>query len=130
MKPFEISVDLQRRQLNMTMRGFWDMATFEAFTVEFTRALQQLHRQGGALVALVDGSEFAVQSRDVLMRFGAVMQENAPYLAKRTASIVPAELNRMQPARVAETITNRHFTTREEAEAWLNDCLAELRRAA
>ncbi len=30
------------------------------------------------------------------------MQKNGPYLAKRTASIVPAELNRMQAARVLE----------------------------
>jgi len=130
MKPFEVSVDLQRRQLNMVMRGFWDMPTFEAFASEFTRALHQLHRHGGALLALVDGREFAVQSKDVLMRFGAVMQDNAPLLAKRTASVVPAELNRMQSARVAESITNRHFTTIEEAAAWLDICLAELRPTA
>jgi hypothetical protein len=130
MKPFEVSVDPQRRQLNMVMRGFWDMATFDAFAAEFVKALHQLHRQGGALLALVDGREFAVQSKDVLGRFGAIMQENGPLLAKRTASVVPAELNRMQSARVAETITNRHFTTLEEAEAWLNECLAELRRTA
>ena len=119
MEPFEISVDADRRQLNMCMRGFWDSATFDAFAIEFVRALQQLRRLGGAQTALVDGSQFAVQSKEILARFGALMQENAAFLAKRTASIVPAELNRMQAERVAGSITSRDFKSRAEAEAWL-----------
>ena len=47
------------------------------------------------------------------------MQKNAPYLAKRTASIVPAELNRMQAARVTESLTRLDFTNMEDAVAWL-----------
>ena len=130
MKPFEISVDLRRRLIDMRLRGFWDSATFDAFAVEFSAALQQLHRQGGCDLALVDGSEFAVQSRDILGRFAEVMRQNERYLAKRTASIVPAELNRMQAARVGEAINKRDFASRAAAEAWLFDTESDAGRAA
>lgn len=130
MKPFEVSVDIRRKLLDMTMRGFWDIATFESFAAEFARALQILHRQGGCDVAIVDGREFAVQSRDILERFGQVMRDNAPYLAKRTASIVPSELNRMQASRVTESLTRMDFATREAAEAWLFGSANKAGRAA
>ncbi len=119
MEPFEVSVDLGRKLLTLRMRGFWDNATFEAFATEFSRALQQLHRAGGCEYALVDGSEFAVQSRDILGRFADVMSQNERFLAKRTASIIPTELNRMQAARVGDSLDRRDFSTRAEAEAWL-----------
>lgn len=119
MKPFDVSADISRNLLSITMQGFWDAATFDAFAVEFETALQVLHRAGGCELALVDGSHFAVQSKDILGRFAAIMQKNGPYLAKRTASVVPTELNRMQAKRVTESISRRDFTNREEAEAWL-----------
>lgn len=119
MEPFEVSADTARHLLSIRMRGFWDMATFDAFALKFEAALHMLHRTGGCALALVDGREFAVQSKEVLAAFGAVMAKNAPYLAKRTASVVPTELNRMQAARVAETLSRRDFTTVEAAEAWL-----------
>jgi hypothetical protein len=121
MKAYDVSVELPRKLLRMTLRGFWDGATFDAFATEFERALQTLHRAGGCEGAIVDGHEFAVQSRDILDRFGGIMQKNGPYLAKRTASIVPTELNRMQAARVTESLKRRDFTTMEDAEAWLFD---------
>lgn len=119
MKAFDVTVEMPRKLLRLTLRGFWDVPTFEAFAVEFEKALQTLHRAGGCDAAIVDGSEFAVQSKDVLSRFSEIMQKNARYLAKRTASIVPAELNRMQAARVSESLTRLDFTTMADAEAWL-----------
>lgn len=121
MKPYDVDVDFPRKLLSLHLRGFWDLATFAAFAVEFENALRLLHRHGGCEVALVDGSAFAVQSREVMERFARVMQDNAGMLAKRTATIVPAELNRMQSARVGENIARRDFATRAEAEAWLFD---------
>lgn len=119
MKAYEVSVEIPRKLLRLTMRGFWDGSTFDAFAIEFEKALQTLHRAGGCDAAIVDGREFAVQSKEILGRFGEVMQKNGRYLAKRTASIVPAELNRMQAARVTESLTRLDFTTMEDAEAWL-----------
>lgn len=119
MKAFEVSVEMPRKLLRMTLRGFWDIPTFEAFATEFEKALLTLHRAGGCDAAIVDGREFAVQSRDILGRFGEIMQKNGPYLAKRTASIIPTELNRMQAARVTESLARRDFATMEDAEAWL-----------
>ena len=130
MKAFEVSADISRRLLSITMRGFWDAATFDAFAVEFEKTLQTLHRAGGCDAAIVDGREFAVQSRDILGRFGEIMQKNGPYLAKRTASIVPAELNRMQAARVTESLTRLDFTNMEDAVAWLFGDQAPSGRAA
>ncbi|MBO9574221.1 MAG: hypothetical protein J7494_00650 [Sphingobium sp.] len=130
MKPFEVSVDIRRRQITMELRGFWDVATFEAFNAEFVRGLHLLRHHGGCERCLVDGTHYAVQSKEILARFGATMQENAPYLAKRTASVVPAELNRLQAARVTETIHNRHFASRKEAEEWLSSDEGASGRAA
>ena len=130
MKPFEISVDSPRRLLTMRMRGFWDAATFDAFAGEFSSALKELHRMGGCEMALVDGSEFAVQSREILGRFADIMRENERYLAKRTASVIPTELNRMQAARVGESLARRDFRSRAEAEAWLFGSEAGAERAA
>ena len=131
MKAYEVSVEIPRKLLRLTLRGFWDGSTFDAFATEFEKALQTLHRAGGCDAAIVDGREFAVQSKEILGRFGEVMQKNGPYLAKRTASIVPAELNRMQAARVTESLTRLDFTTMEDAEAWLfGDKSARAGRAA
>ncbi len=110
MKPYEIDVDFRRKFLSMRLRGFWDIIIFDEFAAEFENALRLLHRHGGCEVALVDGSEFAVQSRDILERFSKIMRDNACLLAQRTASIVPAELNRMQAAmspRIAAGATSR-----------------------
>ncbi|HEY1124495.1 MAG TPA: hypothetical protein VGE65_02590 [Sphingobium sp.] len=130
MKAFEVSADVSRHLLSITMRGFWDAATFDAFAIDFERALQTLHRAGGCTYAIVDGREFAVQSREILGRFENIMRANGPYLAKRTASIVPGELNRMQAKRVTESLTRRDFTTMEDAEAWLFSDQAANGRAA
>ncbi len=125
MNPFDISVDIRRRQLDMSLRGFWDMATFEAFAIEFVRALHLLHRHGGVERALVDGSDFAVQSREVMMRFAEVTRDNAAYLARRTANVVPAALNRLQVSQVGQRTASRDFNTRAEAEAWLAQDFAQ-----
>jgi hypothetical protein len=130
MKSFEVTTDISRRLLEITMRGFWDSATFDAFVAEFEKALHALHRAGGAEMAIVDGREFAVQSKEILGRFEETMRNNAPFLAKRTASIVPTELNRMQAKRVTESLTRLDFTTREDAEAWLFGDQAASGRAA
>lgn len=130
MKAFDVSADLSRSLLSMTLRGFWDKATFDAFAVEFEDALQTLQRAGGCERAIVDGREFAVQSRDILACFENIMRANGPYLAKRTASIIPTELNRMQAKRVTESLTRRDFTTVNDAEAWLFDDKAPTGRAA
>ena len=130
MKPFEVSIETNRRLLRIAMRGFWDVPTFEIFAGEFVRALQALQRQGGCEAAIVDGREFSVQSKEILERFSIVMRENAAILAKRTASIVPTELNRMQANRVTESLTRADFNSVEEAEAWLFGTEADTGRAA
>lgn len=120
MQAYEVAVDLPRGRLELIMRGFWDGATFEKFASDYTTALGTLRKHGGCKSCMVDGREFAVQSLEISQRFKELIDDMAPLCAPRTATIVPAQLNRMQAERAGESITTRIFTDRKEAEAWLS----------
>jgi hypothetical protein len=119
MERYQVAVDLDRHLIWITLRGFWDMATFEAFAPEFESALLRLHRHGGCRYALVDGREFAVQPLEISEAFARQLRMLAPYAARRTANVVPAQLNRMQAQRSGEKLLARFFSDIAEAEAWL-----------
>jgi hypothetical protein len=119
MHDYEVAVDLPRRFLRLTLRGFWDRATFDAFAAEFEEALRRFQRHGGCAYALIDGREFAVQALDISERFGQLIAAMAPIAARRSASIVPASLNRLQAERAGDSIHARTFTDLAEGEAWL-----------
>lgn len=119
MDDYEVAVDLPRRLLVLTLRGFWNEATFDKFASEYAIALEMLQRQGGCRLALVDGLDFAVQAAEISTRFKELIDSLAPIAARRTATIVPAQLNRMQAKRTGDSINARIFTDRAEAEAWL-----------
>jgi hypothetical protein len=119
MEPYVVTVDLARQRLDIVQRGFWNDTIFDRFAAEFESALHQLHKRGGCLVALVDGTDFAVQPRALLARFDALLRDLAPLCARRTAVLVAAELNRMQVQHAGQAIAYRLFETRALAEAWL-----------
>lgn len=119
MEYFDVAVDIPRRLITLTLRGFWTNATFDRFADAFSAGLRQLHRLGGCSHALVDGLEFAVQPLEISDRFRDLIASMAPIAARRTATIVPAQLNGMQAERAGDTIDARIFTDRQEAEAWL-----------
>jgi hypothetical protein len=132
MKPFELRVDLGRRRLDIVQRGFWDSATFDSFSTELSMALRKLQSRGGCVSALVDAREFAVQQREIAVRFKEMLRDLAPLCARRTATLVPAELNRLQAQHAGDAINSRTFSDPALAEAWLTEdaSVAWLRSAA
>ena len=119
MSPYTIETDEGRRLLHIIMRGYWDQPTFNAFAHEYEKALMHMHRTGGLELALVDGREFAVQARDISEQFRALIVRHKPWIAKRTATVIPAHLNKLQAERAGSEIAACYFIDMEEARAWL-----------
>ncbi len=121
MDAYSITTDTRRRLLHIEMRGYWSQATFETFATEYVAALQKMKNSGGLEIALVDGREFAVQAKEISEQFGALIARSMPLLAKRTATVVPAHLNKLQAERAGGEMVARYFTSMDEARAWLFD---------
>ena len=119
MTPYSIETDARTRSLHIVMRGYWDQPTFDSFAQDYERAVRRAHGGGGLRTALVDGREFSVQSKLISEQVGALIARNMPYLAKRTASVVPAHLNKLQAERAGGDLAARYFTDIDEATAWL-----------
>lgn len=119
MTAFVVETDLGRRMMHLVMRGYWDQPTFDAFAGEFEKALARLKAVGGLDLSLVDGREFAVQSKTISEQFADLIAGHMPNLARRTASVVPAQLNRLQAERTGGDLAARYFTDMDEALAWL-----------
>jgi hypothetical protein len=119
MPPFTVETDVEGRALSIVMRGYWDQATFDAFALVFEKALIHMHRTGGLATALVDGREFAVQAKAIGEQFHDLINRNRPWLARRTASVVAAQLNKLQAERSGQGLDARYFTDMDEAQAWL-----------
>lgn len=121
MDAYSVTTDTGRRMLHIVMRGYWNQVTFDAFSGEYVAALNKMKALGGLEIALVDGREFAVQAREISEQFGALIARCMPLLAKRTATVVPAHLNKLQAERAGGEMAARYFTSMDEAQAWLFD---------
>lgn len=119
MTAYSIDTDAGRRSLHIVMNGYWDQPTFDAFARDYEQAVRGMHATGGLEKALVDGREFAVQAKDISAQFGALIARNLPYLARHTATVVPAHLNKLQAERAGGELAARYFTDMDEALAWL-----------
>jgi hypothetical protein len=119
MDAYLVTVDKARCLITLTMRGFWDEATFDRFAAAYVKALGELRDADGCTHALVDGREFAVQSTEIAQRFQELITAMAPISAKRTATVVPAQLNKMQAERTGGALQVRMFSDMAEAGAWL-----------
>lgn len=119
MSAYSIETNAGRHSLHIVMRGYWDQPTFDAFAREYERAIRAAHAAGGLKIALVDGRDFAVQAKEISEQFGALINRNMPYLAERTATVVPAQLNKLQAERAGGDLAARYFTDMAEAQAWL-----------
>ena len=120
MKPFEIALDKRRALLRITLRGFWDVATMDAYEPQFYHALAELSRLRPALtLCLVDGRDYPVQSHAITERHNAFVASLGPLQADRAALIVTQTLVRMQAARGLPEDRMRVFESEAEAMAWL-----------
>ena len=119
MSPYTIETDEGLRFLHIVMRGYWNQPTFDDFAHAYEKALMHMHRTGGLEIALIDGREFAVQSRSISEQFWALITRHKPWLAKRTASVVAGHLNKLQAERAGGELAAHYFTDMAEARAWL-----------
>ncbi len=119
MSAYSIETDAKRRMLSIVMRGYWDQPTFDHFAAEYSDTMRMMHRSGGLALALIDGREFAVQSSEISEQFRDVIARNQPYHAKRTATVVPTHLNKLQAERAGEKLIACYFIDMDEAKAWL-----------
>jgi hypothetical protein len=119
MTAYDISIEVDRRLLRMTMRGYWDSATFDLFARDFRKALDHLALHGGARLAFVDGRDFAVQSVEITEKFGALIAASYGAMAPRTATLVAGTLNKLQSDHAGMQGSARYFSDPAAAEAWL-----------
>jgi len=105
--------------LHIVMRGYWDQPTFDRFAVGHEQAHRRLHAADGLDRALVDGRDFAVQDKQISEQFGALIVRNMAWLARRTATVVPAHPNKLQAERAGGDMAARHSIGMDEAQAWL-----------
>ena len=119
MDAYSVTTDMRRRLLHIVMRGYWSQATFDTFATDYVAALNKMKASGGLDICLVDGREFAVQAKEISEQFGALIARCMPLLAKRTATVVPAHLNKLQAERAGGELAAQYFTDMDEARAWL-----------
>lgn len=124
MNDFTIEADARQKLLHIVMRGYWTQPIFDEFAKDYSRAIRRIHATG-LDHCLVDGRGFAVQSRDISDQFGALIASNAPYFAKRTASVISTQLSKMQAERAGESLDARYFTDMDLARAWLFEAEAK-----
>ncbi|HWJ71044.1 MAG TPA: hypothetical protein VNS79_13470 [Sphingobium sp.] len=119
MPAYRIDADPARGLLTIVMHGYWDQPTFDRFAAEYGRTLRQMHASGKLDHALVDGRAFAVQARSISDQFRDLIARHSPWMARRTATVVPAQLNKLQAERTGEAIEAHYFTDKDAARAWL-----------
>lgn len=117
--PFAFAIDTQRHLLTITKRGYWSMATFEAFAQAFEAHLRQMRAAGGCRYCLVDASAYAVQSADVTRALLALVSSFPPDCPARMAGITGSKLSELQARHAAATSSRQVFANRAAAEAWL-----------
>lgn len=119
MKPYSIETDPARRLMTLIMRGYWEQPTFDEFSAEYSQKIRAMHACGKLDFAMIDGREFAVQARQISDQFRDLIAAHSPYMARRTATVVPTQLNKLQAERTGEAIDACYFTDMDEAKAWL-----------
>jgi len=119
MSAYSVQIDSSRRLLNIVMRGYWNQPTFDQFAAEYNQAMRTMHMTGGLNFALVDGREFAVQAKEISEQFRDLIARNKPYHAKRTATVVPTHLNKLQAERAGDKLEACYFIDMDQATAWL-----------
>jgi hypothetical protein len=119
MMPFEIKAETRRSLLTVTLHGYWDKTTFDAYADAIRLALRRLKVQGGCRHCLVDATGFAVQSAEITKALQALTDSFAPDCPERIAGISGSKLSELQARHAGESSSRRVFPTREAAEAWL-----------
>lgn len=123
MKPatFTIDVDRPRDLVRVSLSGFFSVDDIARFQAELLQAHSRLgcSREGGPLT-INDISSMAIQSQDVVARWGEFLADPA-HRSRRLAFVVGSALARMQVQRAIGARDARVFTSAADAERWLFD---------
>ena len=119
MNDFSVTTDMRRSLLHIVMQGYWTQQIFDKFAAEYLDALQRMKAAGGLELALVDGREFTIQAKEISEQFGTLIASCKPLHARRTATVVPTHLNKLQAERAGGDMVARYFIDMDEAQAWL-----------
>ena len=116
---FTIDVDPPRDLVRIRLSGFFSVDDVERFAAELLLAHRRLGcaRRGGPLT-INDISGMAIQSQDVVARWGAFLADPT-HRSRRLAFVVGSTLARMQLQRVIQGRDAKVFTDAGEAERWL-----------
>ena len=116
---FSIDLDPSRDLVRIRLCGFFSVEDIARFQAELLLAHRRLDcgRKGGPLT-INDISKMAIQSQDVVARWGAFLADPA-HRSRRLAFVVASTLARMQLQRTIGNRDARVFTDAAEAEQWL-----------
>jgi hypothetical protein len=120
MKPYEFLLDRSSAVLRVTLRGFWDLATMDAYEPRFHEELVALDAlRPTPTSCLVDATEYPVQSYAITERHRWLVANLGRLRADRAALVVGTQLVRMQAARGLPDDRMRVFDREDDALAWL-----------
>lgn len=119
MTAFNLETDARRSLIAVTLSGYWDMATFNAYADAIRIELRRMKTRGGCRHCLVDATEFAVQSAEITRALQTLTDSFAPDCPERIAGISGSKLGELQARHAGGSDTRRVFATREAAEGWL-----------
>ncbi len=116
---YELRFCAERRFVELSMHGAWDMAVFERFSRDYLAAFEQIATLGGATHMLIDARDFGIQPREVAESFPALIAGSRRLPEQRTASVVPSLVNRIQARAGGDLVNVRYFRTIADAADWL-----------
>lgn len=114
-----ISTDPARKMVHAEMSGFLDLEEVAGFARDEQAAVRSMGLGTGEYLLLVETTECAIQSKEVVAAFQAMLV-GLPLRAARIAVSREGRMTRMQTNRILSVRDNVGvFATVEEARAWL-----------
>jgi hypothetical protein len=117
---FAIVADRSLGTLRVTMSGFFDHGSVEAFVRDVHLKLDQLGARPNEHLMLCDVRRMKIQTQDVVRLFSAIV--GSPRLrSKRLAFVTGSSLSRLQAKRLTDRAGVLFFSDVAAAEEWLFD---------
>ena len=117
---FDITTDVSRCLLRVTMRGLWSLETVEEYRRAALAAAARMTSSGcasGSILALVDARDGSAQQQDVIAAYRDRMS-GGDLVPGRLATLVSSMLFKRQVERIGLP-NQRLFTDEAEALDWL-----------
>jgi stage II sporulation SpoAA-like protein len=116
---YSIQASTDSTLLRIALRGFWTIATFDAFTAESGRAIHAILARHGRFDMLSDCDDFPVQGPDVSAAFQQLRDSSQEASGNRMAVYTRSALGRIQAERLLGSPDCRIFESEAAALEWL-----------